>query len=168
MLGRSFAPTFRVVVAFLFPLYFTSVFADEHGTRVLVLQLIADEADRDAQAKPERVRLVLNSQHVRPDKAPRTRVTEPAARQLLVVGLDRGGNELTRSVITDPRATVSDSLRTDGTVVGTRTYADSVLFTVLLPQHGAMERIRIFEPRPGTNAMQTALLAELAIPALQP
>ncbi len=90
--------------------------------------------------------LTISHDTLSTDPAPRQRKPELSEDQLLIVGLDKSGAEIMRSLILDPRIVRSESVDAAGHVSSTTLFQNQASFAVTFPNDDRLAIIEIYHP----------------------
>lgn len=82
-----------------------------------------------------------------PGPSPRQRHPEISSEQLIVVGLDADGREISRVVIADPRLVRAETAGPSGELTSEVFYREEAELTIALPDDPGLSMIKIYHPR---------------------
>ncbi|MGB7934200.1 MAG: hypothetical protein WCH04_18645 [Gammaproteobacteria bacterium] len=138
-------------------------------TREILLQLgsvaevpMLTESLRGVRPATQTVTLIGEKRVPRPP--PRQRNPKLSPDQLVVVGLDSKGQELSRTLVPDPRLIRAETLDPSDRLVSGQMYLENVNFSVVLPEDSALEEIRLYHPIWTGTKFDLELIGEIALP----
>lgn len=120
-------------------------------SRAIFLRLESGVVGRPATAlratRPAAHTVKVLRQQSHPEPAPRQRHPQLSEDHLVVIAVDRAGEEISRIVILDPRLVRAETIDPQGRFVSRRLYRQQVEFSVTLPDDDRVVRLRLLHPR---------------------
>lgn len=142
---------------------------NEQKSRELLLQLgpFAQEAAVSPDIMVRRplgqtVAIIGEKRVARPP--PRQRDPKLSPDQIVVVGLDSEGQELSRTLVPDPRFIRTETLDSSDRLVSGQMYLENAKLSVVLPDDPALKEIRLYHPEWTGSRFTLELIGKMLLP----